>query len=139
MLPRKKDGSGVYRFHSHDLVEAARKLGRVVQTDGERVAQIYAYFVVPGFRLTRQVLGRIVVETREHPDMVLALWAKYRAGSGEPDEGAREIERLSREYDEKIAAQDKELAQKRRATFIRGDVSEDDDDAETPPGSRRTG
>lgn len=138
MLPRKKDGSGVYRFHAHDLVEAARKLGRVVHTDGERVAKVYAYFVVPGFRLTRKELGRIVVETHEHPDEVVALWTKYQA-SGEPDEGALEIERLSREYDEKIAAQDKELARKRRATFIRGDEDKDDAEDDEPPKSRRTG
>ncbi len=116
------DRNGVYRFDPHEVAEVARKLGRVVQTDGERAARVYAYFIAPGFKPTTQAIGRIVVETREHPDVVLALWEKFKAGAGSaPDADAREVDRIAREYDEQIAAMDEELSRKRRAAFIPGD------------------
>jgi hypothetical protein len=133
LLPQRKDRDGIYRFHPYEVAEVARKLGRVVQTDGERVARLYAYFIAPGFKLTRQTLANIVVETREHPDVVLACWEKFQAGPGTDasDAEAREMERLSREYDEQIAAMDQDLARRRRAAFI-----PTDDPSARPPSSR---
>jgi hypothetical protein len=50
----------------------------------------------------------------------------------------RELERLTHEYDEQIAAMDENLARKRRAAFLPGDASDDDErpeekDDEPPP------
>jgi hypothetical protein len=118
LLSRRMDRNGVYRFDPHEVAEVARKLGRVVQTDGERAARVYAHFIAAGFKPTTQAIGRIV-ETREHPDVVLALWEKFKAGAGSRAEAdGREVDRLAREYDEQIAAMDEELVRRRRAAFI---------------------
>jgi DNA-binding transcriptional MerR regulator len=126
LLPRRQDRNGIYRFHPHEVAEVARKLHRSLQTDAETAARIYGYFLAAGFRGTPKELGRIVFETTQHPDLVLALWEKFKAGAGSPaaaDE-AHEMDRLAREYDEQIAAMDEELARKRRAAFIPGDPRE---------------
>jgi hypothetical protein len=135
VLPRRKDGSGVYRFYPQEVAEVARKLGRVVQTDGKLAAKVYGYFLEKGFRGTPEQIGRIVHETEQTPRVVLDLWQQFKAGAGSPlaEEQAREIERLAREYDEQIAAMDEELERKRRGAFIPGDPR---DEAKKP---RRTG
>jgi excisionase family DNA binding protein len=132
-FPKLKDGSGVYRFNPHNVAEVARKLGRVVKTDGATAAKIYGYFLTPGFKPTNEAIGRIVFETGEHPDLVRAMWEKYKigVGSADTDDETREMERLAREYDEQIAAMDEELARKRRAVFIPADPHDD-----SPPSSR---
>lgn len=137
-FPKVKDGSGVYRFNPHNVAEVARKIGRVVKTDGTTVQKIWGYFIAPGFEPTNEMLGRIVFETGEHPDTIQALWERYKIGFGSPaaaaaaEAEAREVERLSREYDEQIKAMDEELARKRRAVFIPSPDSHDD----APPSSR---
>jgi hypothetical protein len=105
----------------------------VVRTDGETAGTIYGYFLAPDFRATPKQLARIVHETRQHPDVVVALWEKFKAGAGstQSESEAREVDRLTREYDEQIAAMDEELALKRRAAFIPGDPRD-----ESPPSSR---
>jgi excisionase family DNA binding protein len=132
-FPKLKDGSGVYRFNEHNVAEVARKLGRVAKTDGATAAKVYGYFLAPGFKPTNEAIGRIVFETGEHPDLVRALWEKYKIGVGAPttDQDTREMERLAREYDEQIAAMDEELARRRRAVFIPDDPPDD-----APPSSR---
>jgi excisionase family DNA binding protein len=115
-FPVLRDGAGSYRFHPRDVAEVAHKLGRVVKTDGQRAARIYRFFLEPGFKPTRQAIARIVIETSEHPDVVLAFWEKFQAGVGtEVDPSRREIERLEREYDEQIAVMDEELRRRRRS------------------------
>jgi DNA-binding transcriptional MerR regulator len=134
LLPLRKDRNGIYRFRPHEVAEVARKLGRIAKTDGQTAAPIYGYFLTPGFKPTSEAIGRVVFETGEHPDLVRALWEKFKEGVGAPaSEEAKEIDRLSREYDEQIAAMDEELAQKRRSAFIPGDPR---DEAKKP---RRTG
>jgi hypothetical protein len=131
-LPEVRDGSGIFRFSPHDVAELARKLGRVVQTDGETASRIYGHFLEPGFRGTPEQLGRVVHETSQGPDVVLTLWLKFKLGAGSPvDEEAREMDRLAREYDEQIAAMDEAIERKRRAVFIPSDAQD-----ETPPSSR---
>jgi excisionase family DNA binding protein len=138
-LPKLKDGSGVYRFNPHNVAEVARKIGRAVRTDGATAAKIYGYFLTPGFRPTREAIARIVCETGEHPDLVHALWEKYKAGVGAAGSGsdaeAKEIDRLAREYDEQIAAMDEELVRKRRGVFIAGDS--DDSNGKAPPSRKK--
>jgi excisionase family DNA binding protein len=126
-FPKVKDGSGVYRFNPHDVAEVARKLGRVVKTDGEVAALVYGYFLEPGFQPTPKQIARVVHETKQHPDVILALWDRFKAGVGSPanDAEEREVDRISREYDEQIAAMDEELVRKRRAAFIPGDPRKD--------------
>lgn len=133
LLPGRLDRAGVYRYQPQAVADAAQRLGRVVRTDGERAARVYGFFLQPGFKPTRQAIAQIVVETREHPDVVLSLWEKFNAGTGsEVDEDARAVDQIKREYDEQIAAMDRELERRAgRAFFIRGDV----DDA-PPPSSR---
>ena len=70
-------------------------------------------FLAPGFKPTPEAIARIVVETREHPDTVLALWDKFTRGA--PRRSGRGLERIAREYDEQIAAMDEDLARRRRA------------------------
>jgi predicted nucleic acid-binding protein len=123
VLPQHKDRNGIYRFQPHDVAEVARKLKRVVRTDGETAGTIYGYFLAPEFRATPKQLARIVHETRQHPDVVLALWEKFKAGAGSPATADADIARVAREYDEQIAAMDEELARKRRVAFIPGDGS----------------
>ena len=132
-FPKLKDGSGVYRFNPHNVAEVARKIGRAVKTDGQTAARIYGYFLAPGFKPTSEAIGRIVFETGEHPDLVHAMWEKFKTGVGAPaiEAEAKEMERLAREYDEQIAAMDEELARKRRAVFIPADAHDD-----APPSSR---
>ena len=132
-FPKLKDGSGVYRFNEHNVAEVARKLGRVAKTDGATAAKVYGYFLAPGFKPTNEAIGRIVFETGEHPDLVRALWEKYKIGVGAPttDHDTREMERLAREYDEQIAAMDEELDRRRRAVFLPEDPPDD-----APPSSR---
>jgi len=79
------------------------------------------------FNPTNEASALIVVDTGEHPDVVLAPWEKYEAGAGSPTPSgeAKEIERLAREYDEQIAAMDEELVRKRRVAFIAGDPRDD--------------
>jgi hypothetical protein len=127
--------NGIYRFRPHEVAEVARKLGRVTKTDGQTAARVYRHFLAPGFKPTNEAIGLIVVDTGEHPDLVLALWEKFKAGAGSqvPDAEAKEMERLAREYDEQIAAMDEELARKRRGAFIPGDPR---DEVKKP---RRTG
>lgn len=133
-FPKLKDGSGVYRFNPHNVAEVARKLGRVVTTDGQTAAAVYRHFLAPGFKPTSEAVGRIVVDTGEHPDSVFALWEKFKAGFGSPmaDAETKELERLAREYDEQIAAMDEDLARRRRAVFLPGEPRDDD----APPSSR---
>jgi len=132
MLPGHPDRAGQYRYQPAAVAEVARKLRRALHTDAERAAQVYAVFLTPDFKPTPEAIARIVVATREHPDTVLALWDKYTRGAPrveKPDE----IKRISSEYDEQIAAMDRDLARRRRAAFIPGDASQDDD---PPPSSR---
>lgn len=135
-LPGRKDRSGNWRYRPYAVAEAARKLGRDVLTDGETAGRIYGYFLTPGFHGTPKELGRIVHETKTHPDLVLALWQKFRLGANvaAANDQVHEIDRLAREYDEQIAIMDQELARKRRAAFIPGEWEDDG-----PPSSRRTG
>src|SRR5580704_10880512 len=134
-LPGRPDRAGQYRYQPAAVAEVARKLRRALHTDAERAAQVYARFLVPGFKPTREAIARIVVETREHPDTVLALWEKFSRGAPHVDEGSAEVERIAHEYDEQIAAMDRELDRRRRAAFIPGDPS---DNSDGPPSSRRT-
>jgi hypothetical protein len=131
LLPGRLDRAGVFRYQPHAVAEAAKKLGRAVRTDGERAARVYAFFLAPGFKPTSQAFAQIVVDTREHPDVVLALWEKFTAGAGTKNDGSRDVDRLEREYDEQIAAMDRELERRRRAAFIPGDPAD-----ESPPSSR---
>lgn len=133
-FPKLKDGSGVYRFNPKNVAEVARKIGRCVQTDGATAAKIYGYFLEPGFRGLHKEIGRVVHETGEHPDTVLALWEKFLRGAGSPekDEETREMDRIAREYDEQIAVMDAELVRKRRSVFIPAEHRDD----EAPPSSR---
>ena len=137
LLPLRKDRNGIYRFRPHEVAEVARKLGRVAKTDGQTAARVYRHFLAPGFKPTNEAIGLIVVDTGEHPDLVLALWEKFKAGAGSavPDAEAKEMDRLAREYDEQIAAMDEELARKRRGAFIPGDPR----DASPGPSRRKTG
>ncbi|HEY1693089.1 MAG TPA: helix-turn-helix domain-containing protein [Polyangiaceae bacterium] len=132
-LPGRPDRAGQYRYQPAAVAEVARKLRRALHTDAERAAQVYARFLSQGFKPTPEAIARIVVETREHPDTVLALWDKFTRGAPRIDEGSAEVARIAHEYDEQIAAMDRELARRRRAAFIPGDG---DDDA--PPSSRRS-
>jgi excisionase family DNA binding protein len=135
-FPVLRDGTGNYRFHPRDVAEVAHKLGRVVKTDGQRAARIYRFFLEPGFKPTRQALAQIVVETSEHPDVVIAFWEKFQAGLGiDADPSGRDIERLGREYDEQIAAMDEELKRRRRS----GSPSPGDATDRDEPRSSRTG
>ncbi len=123
LLPLRKDRDGIYRFRPHEVAEVARKLGRIVKTDGEVAGTIYGYFLARDFRATPKQIARIVHETKQHPDVVLALWEKCKAGAGSSEGAAdaQEVDRIQREYDEQIAAMDEELARKRRGAFIPGD------------------
>lgn len=121
LLPGRLDRSGAWRYQPHAVAEAGRKLGRPMQTDGEVAGAIYGYFLAPGFRATPKQIARIVHETKQHPDVVQALWEKFNAGVGAAGADAGEVERLEREYDEQIKAMDEELARKRRGAFIPGD------------------
>lgn len=123
LLPSHKDRDGNWRSTPSDVVDFARKVGRTVATDGETIARIYERFMEPCFKLTNESIARIVVETRQHPDLVVALWHKYNnAAPVAPTPAARDIDRISREYDEQIAAMDEQFARRRRASsFIAGD------------------
>jgi hypothetical protein len=137
LLPRRKDRDGIYRFHPHEVAEVARKLGRAMRTDGKTAATIYGHFLAPGFVPTNEAIARIVFATGEHPDLVRALWETFKTGVGTPkkdDEQKREMDRLEREYDEQIAAMDLDLARRRRAAFLPGDAS--DDNEHVPPGRK---
>jgi hypothetical protein len=125
MLPLRKDRDGIYRFRPHEVAEVARKLGRIVKTDGEVAGTVYGYFLAPGFRGTPKQFARIVHETKQHPDVVVALWEKFKAGAGGSEDTDADVDRLEHEYDEQIKAMDEELARRRRAAFIPGDPTMD--------------
>jgi hypothetical protein len=126
LLPLRKDRDGIYRFRPHEVAEVAHKLGRDIKTDGEVAGTIYGYFLAPGFKATPKQLAQIVHETKQHPDVVVALWHKFKAGAGSSNgSDSEEFARLSREYEEQIAAMDDELARKRRVTFIPSQAPED--------------
>jgi hypothetical protein len=105
-----------------------------MNTDAERAVEVYKRFLASGFKPTIEAFARIVVETHEHPDTVSALWETYLRGAPRIEKGASEVERIAHEYDEQIAAMDRELARKRGAAFIPGE-----DDNEPPPSSRGGG
>ena len=110
-----------------------------MQTDGKVAAQIYGYFLTPGFRGTEEQFGRVVLETEQLPRVVRELWAQFKMGAGTTaaaEEETREMDRLAREYDEQIAAMDEELVRKRRAVFIPGETFDDDAPPSSPPSSR---
>jgi hypothetical protein len=133
-LSARLDGSGAWRYQPQTVAAAGQELGRPIQTDGKVAARIYGYFLTPGFRGTEEQIGRIVLETEQLPRVVREFWAQFKMGGGTTaaaDEEAREMERLSHEYDEQIAAMDEELARK-RIVFIPGDAHDDD----SPPSSR---
>lgn len=132
-LPGRLDRAGQYRFQPGAVAEIARKLRRKMNTDAERAVAVYKHFLAADFKPTIEAFARIVVETHEHPDTVSALWETYLRGAPRIEKGASELERISHEYDEQIAAMDQELARKRGAAFIPGE------DDEAPPSSRGTG
>jgi excisionase family DNA binding protein len=133
-FPPLKDGGGNFRFHPHDVVDVARKLGRAVETDGEIEAKVYGYFLRPGFEATPKAIAQIVHETKVKSDIVIALYAKYKMGVGAADaqQAVREAERIEQEFDEQIAALERDLAHRTRprASFIPGDK-------DPPPNSSR--
>jgi hypothetical protein len=132
-LQARLDGSGAWRYPPKAVAAAGEELGRPVETDGKVAARIYRYFLTPGFRGTEEQFGRIVLETEQSPRVVRELWAEFKMGSGSPSaraEAKRELERLTHEYDEQIAAMDENLARKRRAVFLPGETGEADEDDE---------
>jgi DNA-binding transcriptional MerR regulator len=131
-LPGRTDRAGQYRYQPAAVAEVARKLRRALHTDAERAVQVYTRFLAPGFKPTPEAIARVVVQTHEHPDTVLALWDKFTRGAPRV-ETSEDVARIAHEYDEQIAAMDDELARRRRAAFIPGDAEDG------PPSSRRTG
>jgi hypothetical protein len=132
-LQARLDGSGAWRYPPKAVAAAGEELGRPMQTDGKVAARIYRYFLTPGFRGTEEQFGRIVLETEQSPRVVRELWAEFKMGSGTTSaraEAKRELERLTHEYDEQIAAMDENLARKRRAVFLPGEAGEAGDDDE---------
>ncbi len=164
-LAYRRDRDGYFRSSPQDVAELARKLGRSRALDGKTIARIYAHFEAPGFEFNSKSVARIVIETEQPPDEVLALWRRYNNPDPEAALEAsrrseREAERLARlgsEYDEQIAALNERFATRRAARFVAGDAQTlpgshpgltksvrrnaaayfEDDDA--PPSSRRTG
>jgi hypothetical protein len=131
LLPGRLDRSGVWRYPPLAVAAAAEKLGRTPKSDGRTASRIYAYFLKPGFRGTPEEFARIVHETEQSPRVVRELWAEFKMGSGTMSaqaEAKRELERLTHEYDEQIAAMDENLARKRRAVFLPGEAGETGDD-----------
>jgi hypothetical protein len=131
-LQARLDGSGAWRYPPKAVAAAGEELGRPMETDGKVAARIYRHFLAPGFRGTEEQFGRIVLETEQSPKVVRELWAEFKMGSGTNAraEAKRELERLTHEYDEQIAAMDENLARKRRAVFLPAEAGEagDDDD-----------
>ncbi len=127
-LPGRLDRAGQYRYQPAAVAEVARKLRRALNTDAERAAQVYTSFLAPGFKPTPEAIARIVVATREHPDTVLALWDKFTRGAPRAD-ASEDVARISHEYDEQIAAMDRDLARRRRAAFLPGE------EEDAPPSS----
>lgn len=134
-LPARRDGSGKFRFQPADVAAVAKTLGRTSHDRGAIAQKVYSHFLKPDFRATPEDLGRIVLETGEEPRVIRDLLAEFRMGAGvspEQQEEEREIDRLSREYDEQIKAMDEALVRKRRAVFIPAGDARD----EAPPSSR---
>jgi hypothetical protein len=82
--------------------------GIVLHTPGENVSRVYEHFMARGFRPTHEAIGRIVVDTHEHPDTVAWLYNKFMAGVGSVTEAS-----VERHYDEQIRALDAELERRR--------------------------
>lgn len=165
-LAYRRDRDGYFRSSPEDVAELARKLRRSRALDGKTIARIYAHFEAPGFEFNSKSVARIVIDTEQPPDEVLALWRRYNNPDPEAaleaerraEREAGSIARLHHEYDEQIAAMEERFGKRRsRAAFIPGEEQPsaartshpgltktqrraeffEDDDA--PPSSRRTG
>ena len=102
------DRYGVHRFDRREVEELARKRGLQIKPSGELAARVFAMFE------ERESFAKIVIATQQDPEIILALWARYRAGFDDlqtrVDDGARE----QAQHDEKMREIDNVLEQKRR-------------------------
>jgi DNA-binding transcriptional MerR regulator len=123
LLPCHKDVDGNYRSTPQEIVEFARKVGRSTKFDGATIARVYRHFLAPGFTLTPQAIAQIVVDTEQHPDTIVSLWEKFRNPiAAAPSREEAQLDRISQEYDEQIAAMDERFGQRRpRGSFIPGE------------------
>lgn len=103
------DRYGVHRFDRREVEELARKRGLQIKPSGELAARVFAMFE------ERVSFARIVIATQQDPDVILALWQRYRAGFDGPQPAANDEKRQQAEHDEQMRVFETELQAKRRA------------------------
>jgi len=102
------DRYGVHRFDRREVEELARKRGLQIKPSGELAARVFAMF--KGDRS----FADIVIETQQEPEVILALWQRYRAGFNHQP-SAEDETREQVEHEEQMREFDRELRRKRRA------------------------
>jgi hypothetical protein len=103
------DRYGVHRFDRREVEELARKRGLQIKPSGELAARVFAMFE------ERLSFAKIVIATQQDPEVILALWARYRAGFDDGQSRVDDERREQAEHDEQRRAFEAELQAKRRA------------------------
>jgi hypothetical protein len=111
----KADRNGTITYDRREIEELARKRGQQVTDSGELVAHVFALFKA-GRRFED-----VCIETKQPPDVVQALWDRYRAGYdyGRKREETDE-ERAAREHEEQMREMDRELERRRSVVLADG-------------------
>lgn len=105
------DRQGIHRFDKREVEELARRRGRQVPQFGEFAASVFQLF-----KAGRE-FHDIVIETKQDPEVILALWQQYKCGFeyGKETDGESSEQREQREHDEQMRAMDLELERRRRS------------------------
>ena len=117
----KQDRNGTFTYDRSEIEELARARGLGVKPTGELVARIFAMFEA------RKRFVEIVIETKQEPDVVQALWERFNAGY---DYGKNRREenvenRREREHQAEMRAMDLELERRRRGVLFSEDAEQD--------------
>ena len=105
----QQDRNGTFTYDRREVEELARKRGLGVKPSGELAARVFAMFKA------RRSFEDIVIETQQEPEVVLALWQRYRAGFHGHQLTADDETRELAEHEEQMREIDGELRRKRHA------------------------
>ena len=106
-----KDRDGIHRFDRQEVAELAAKRGRVTKATGDIAAQVFDLF------RRGMKLGDIVIETKQTPTAVRALYLEWTTPLGAKPEDPELVEqREQASHEEMMREWDREQHARRRRT-----------------------
>ena len=117
----KKDRNGTFTYDRREIEEIARRRGLGIKPSGELTARVSRLFEA------KRTFQQVCIETEQEPDVIQALWERYRAGFDYGKKRREETEegRRQREHDDEMREMDRELERRRRGVLFAEDRPDD--------------